>query len=433
MSRSLTGCRRLVNSILSFSATVGLVTGCSDRPLETTRPLSAEHAALTTAPNPEVADSDPTVLHDTNYVVMAGGVYHKSCVHEVPDGGHTRADTVFLPNNAAIQTIPQCNFPHFAFRGYTSSHRTIPPQNSGWIVDVRGSNPSGSWRSVSSQWTVPAAAANGYSYPQAFFVFNGIQTAGPNGVILQPVLSWGQNGHNRWQISAVECTNSCTVTNSDLADVAVGDVIYGSVVASNCSAGNCEFTVYIQDLTTGVSRSHTWTQPDNAPLATAGVMESNQLNNCGDFPDGPIKFTNVTMADQSGNVTPVLHKEVGPNNSPSCGADALPAAATTSTSGAIRIKNFAAYLLGETNVYTGYSCTYAATMYGGWAPPLLLTHLDGAWRDNHRWTRNKCYQCHVSKRRVVFSSLLRQRFPRNLRWSRLGRFLSNARFPRFRL
>src|SRR5262249_27863928 len=46
-----------------------------------------------------------------------------------------------------------------------------------------------------------------------------------------------------------------------------------------------------------------------------------------------------------------------------------PASATRSTTGMIRVKNFAAYLLGETSVYSGYSCTYAAAMYGGWGPP----------------------------------------------------------------
>jgi hypothetical protein len=98
-------------------------------------------------------------------------------------------------------------------------------------------------------------------------------------------------------------------------------------------------------------------------------MEAVDLVYCGDYPDGPLKYSNITMADHSGLVTPHLHKVVGVNDTPSCGADAVPNATTATNASAIKIKNLLVSILGPTNVYTNETCTYWTAISAGWGQP----------------------------------------------------------------
>lgn len=340
-----------------------VIASCSERVSEPRRAASSGPASLTTTPNQ--APSNASLLHDTNYVVLAGGVYHKSCVHSVPNGGHTRGDTVFMADGRMGQVLPACNHPSLLFRAPAGGKFGVP-SDTGWVVDERGAAPNGSWRSVSAKWTVPANPANGYSGGQYWFTFDAIETSGG---ILQPVLSWNQGGNHKYQFGPYYCQSTSCSGMGTLIDVSVGDLLQGSVVASNCTGGNCDFTVTATDVTTSASSSHTWTSIDNASVVTAGAMEAVGLVFCGDYPDGPIKYSNITMADRFGSAFPHLRKVVGPNNTPSCGADASPNAVTTTTASTIKIKNLLVAILGPTNVYTNETCTYSSSISGGWGKP----------------------------------------------------------------
>ena len=338
--------------------------GCSDRVVDPERGLTPAQAARNAAPRGP--DDEEALLRDTKYVALAGGVYHKSCVFMVPNGGHTRGDTVFAPSGE-WHVNPPCRYRSIPTWAKARGQRpTVPASsNTGWVVDARAQNaPNGSWRAVNSQWTVPGGPLYGYTYPQNFFLFNGLGTSAG---ILQPVLSWGQNGNNRWQIGVYYCQSStCSGVDISTATIDPGDVITGTVTAGACSGGYCDFGVTMWDVTKSISVAHVWNAPDDA-FATMATMEARYLSNCGDYPPGPVKFSNFLLTDRVGNQTPSLSKVWGWNDTPSCGGDLYITPASDSVT--IKIQNARAYIGGPTAVNTGDTCMYDATMLGGWGAP----------------------------------------------------------------
>src|SRR5205085_5399342 len=127
----------------------------------------------------DVPDNDP------NYVVTPAGLYHRSCIHEIPDRSFVRGDTVLLPNRRTM-ILPPCAFPHRRF-GPSGPHQAQRPGTDGWILDAENTlDPStDSWRNVAANWSVPNTPPEFYSSSQTWYTFPGIQNS-PG--ILQPVL-----------------------------------------------------------------------------------------------------------------------------------------------------------------------------------------------------------------------------------------------------
>jgi len=161
-----------------------------------------------------------------------------------------------------------------------------------------------------------------------------------------------------------------------LADVSVTDAISGSVTASSCSGGSCDFTVTVTDLTTSGSRSMLWRTTDTGRQLVGGAFEGIAMNNCGDYPQSQVAYSNLAVADRSGPVSLTSSswgKIPGTGYMSGCGTDFV----TTGTTITFRNVSLSVIAAGLTSVNTGESCTYSAIPNGGYAPNSYTWTVDG--------------------------------------------------------
>lgn len=352
------------------------LTACNEKREEPTQPRISPNALHSADKSPSY-DPDSVPGHDTNYVATPAGLYHRSCVPAIADRSIIHGDTAWEPGRGQ-RIFPKCNYPHWNVRrGWRSM---VPdPSVTGWILSAENDyNPNFGhhWRSVSAQWSVPNVPENGYSTTpnlQAWYTFPGITNS--HG-ILQPVLGYVYAGGPwHWRIGAWFCgENNCPLPS--LADVSVGDVISGSITASNCSSGSCDFTVTVTDVTTSVSRSNTFRTTDDALGLAGGALEGWSMNNCGDYPQSQVAYTNLSAADDLGSVTLAWGKIQGSGYMSGCGTDYV----TTAPGGTITFRNvsLSVGVSGPTSVNSDVvTCYYSAVPNGGYAPNTYRWTVDG--------------------------------------------------------
>jgi hypothetical protein len=330
------------------------VAACSERRTAPTQPAAGigSAASLTSIPG-DVPDND------TNYVATPAGLYHRSCVHEIPNGSHVRGDTIVLPSGQ-INVLPHCAFPHRRFG--PSPNQPPNPGVDGWILDARNTlnGTTNSWRSISANWTVPNAPPTSYSTGQVWYTFPGIQNSSG---ILQPVLAYNWDGTKHWQIGDWFCGASCPHTT--LYTVATGHSISGSITSSNCSGGNCDFQVTVTDVTTGGTRQATWNTGDSGWLLT-NALEAYDMNSCDDYPQSQVAYSSITASDRNGAFTASSWTRwPGSAYMSGCGTDFV----STASSVTFRNVYFSLAISGPISVNTGESCYYSAIPNGGYAPP----------------------------------------------------------------
>src|SRR6185312_426482 len=92
-------------SILAGSASLMLFAACSsDVPNE---PVRARANGITRSNDIAVNELGPDSSVRKDYVATPAGLYHKTCVHEIPDHASVdRNGTIHLPNGSAIPVAP---------------------------------------------------------------------------------------------------------------------------------------------------------------------------------------------------------------------------------------------------------------------------------------------------------------------------------------
>jgi hypothetical protein len=343
--------------VLSAAFAVWLAVGCVDRSTVPTQAVPGPHVLMQVV---------PSTRPETGYVSTPAGWYHRSCVYEIPSGSVVRGDTVQEPSGA-VSTHPACAYPHFSSgpSGPASvlgqRRHSPPPTDTGWVIfgGMVIDTTVSTWRNITAYWTVPDGPASSYGSSQVYYNFPGLQNLAG---ILQPVLTFGYNGDNHWQVGVWYCTSSCP--HSSLLNVNQGDSLYGYADGYSCSGGSCSWTVYVEDVTALAYRSETWTGPDNAWLAVGGAVETAALsNNCALYPTKPVKFHNISLSNRAGTVSQSWATDSGPVSG--CARAEI----NGSTSVAILENIVAGFIDGPTSVNSGMTCTYTAFPSGGWGGP----------------------------------------------------------------
>lgn len=313
--------------------TLAVVAACSER----TIPSAPEEVSAFNA----LADAATSAAPQSELVLTPEGWYHRSCVHEVPNGAHVdfRTSMVTRPDGTTYQ-VGRCLFP-----GRRNAHgvRVSAPVNNGWIeyAEDHSSLGAGHWfGSVTARWTVPSKPAGSYSSSQAYFTFPGIQSPSI-GYIIQPVLQYGwagdSGGHtfggNFWSAASWRCNyGSDCYYSAPITSIDAGDEMLGTVTASNCANGRCTWTIIARDLTKA-TQSTKIVASDTADyrFADGAVVEVYALTSCNQYPRTGVFYNSIGLFNENGvGVTPIWSNVVTWGLDPECDFNVTSASSTVS-------------------------------------------------------------------------------------------------------
>lgn len=315
-----------------------VLTACSDQ----TTPAAARTGARANA----VAMGQQAVAPRSQLVLTPDGWYHRSCVHEVPNGAfvHMRTGTVTRPDGSTYK-VGKCLYPG---RRHANGVRDYSPVDNGWIeyAEDETSLGAGQWYgSITAKWTVPDAPLGTYADTQAYFTFDGVKspfTSDSTGYILQPVLQWGWSGNsdttgnfggNKWTAASWKCNfgSDCYHSPPDTT-ITPGDVILGTVNASNCANGHCTWTITAEDLDSAKYSTKIIVSDTAAyRYADGGVVEVYNLTTCGQYPYTGVFYNSIGLFDENGQgVTPSWGNAVQQGLDPSCNFNVTSTSSTVS-------------------------------------------------------------------------------------------------------
>ncbi|MCZ7355324.1 MAG: hypothetical protein O8C66_04485 [Candidatus Methanoperedens sp.] len=169
------------------------------------------------------------------------------------------------------------------------------PAINGWTERARDINSAGNTL-FEGIWNVPSAPLDLASPHQTIFYFTAMQNSENSGAsILQPVLEWGQNGRNSWDISSWYGINGSYFHNETITRVNVGDSIYGYMQLQ--TAQPTHWLIWTYDINSGVASSkYAYT---NLKFPNSYVtLESYNINNCRQLSGGN-DFTNLHLAGRT--------------------------------------------------------------------------------------------------------------------------------------
>jgi hypothetical protein len=271
-------------------------------------------------------ESGGLVLVDSvpaSYVGTPHGLYHQSCVHELPDGAEVDASGHVVEVDGTTLDLPACSHPRAMLRTTAGAGSST---TNGW-VEYAGASSKLPVTKMTARFGVPSAPPRAAS--QLVYFFPGMEPADGT-IILQPVLQWGASpagGGNRWGIASWSCGPRCV--HSKLVAVSAGDALSGSITGSKCSAtGQCAWTIVTTDTTTGRSTSisthgdtgsYTWLQ--------SGVLEAYNVTGCTEYPATAETFSHVAFYDVTGALLAPAWAPIELGQKPACNF----AVATTGT------------------------------------------------------------------------------------------------------
>lgn len=343
--------KRMHLSLLAIAITIG----CKD-------------AAMPVAP---IATSSTKMVSDQVAPVASGdlvatpnGWYHRSCVHEIPNGAHVDINGEIHRKDGKTYQLSSCTQPGRVI--VANQNRTVAPTINGWL-EWADFQPGYNLGEINASWHVPAAPAGSYcvvfcSSYQTFYTFPGLQSSS---YIVQPVLQYGYNGDyggEYWTLASWHCNSGSDCHHSTPISASPGDSIVGSVHASGCANGICAWTISTIDVTKGTRTDYTIDDTQSYGDAVGGAMEVYNLSSCDQFPAGGVLFTGISLFNSSGQqVTPSWFnlKQSAPN--PNCDF----AVSSTTSTVSVHSNWFSVSISGPIHPPTPGSYTWTANPVGG--------------------------------------------------------------------
>lgn len=329
-ARMQTGVRSF---LLYLTACCGsLALGCIDSPPTTPEAI--------TSPSRSEVERRPIDPADTSELVaLPNGLYHRSCVHAVPNRGWVEQDGTVHAADGSIVPHANCLLPGPVPRGSPAVARSpwrrgpgswTAPQINGYVEMAAAFVQGGHLLSqMFADWTSPGAPAS-YKSGNIIFIFPGAENSN---TIAQPVLQLGNNGYyspgDSWIGALYVCRgpgDPCYHGDQTIP-ISGGDQLSGGVWLSNCSGGKCDVNVQISNNTT--LRQLTMTLLKAVALhgetnntynyAIAGALETYNIDTCSELPIGPLAFSNLALFDETGSEEYVTFSGVTNSVTPSCG------------------------------------------------------------------------------------------------------------------
>ena len=363
---------KLLSRITCFTVATLLVAACSD----------PAGPGLTP---PGEADLAVVAGNSADYIQTPAGLYHRSCVHKIPDAAVVNANRqVRLPTGASYQ-IPRCLYP---------PRSSVPrgkqaPVVSGWIEYALATN-SGPYKRIVADWNVPITPANAFTYTSSpprktYYTFPGLMSSE---YIIQPVIQFGHNGHyggSYWTMTSWHCNDGSDCIYNGPVSVNSGDAIHGDVSASNCSGGNCTWTITNTRVSTSQQTILTVVDTENYWRAVGGAVEVYNLATCLDFPShtnlaqSGVFYSGIALYDNSYNqTTPSWSAQYPtPSPNPSCNFNVTYSSTNVNLFHAPDLYTF---IEGPQSIPRFQSSQYTATPWYGASPYTYQ------WRVRHRST-----------------------------------------------
>jgi len=302
------------------------------------------------------------------YVATPAGLYHSSCVHEIPNGAKVHTSGVVTLASGAVYQIPKCLFSSIPNVPNRLQGDIYAPVDTGWMEFTSASQFGNPFKQITANSIVPTSPPNFYSGQKVYYTFPGLQN---DGFIIQPVLQYGYNGlygGSYWTITSWKCGSVCT--HSAPITVSAGHSLAGNVYAYNCSGGNCNWNIQNEDVTTGQATILTVLgDTENYWWATSGAVETYNLNDCEDFPQHAVSYTDVTVYDANYNPETPSWSANYHNRatiSPWCGFK------VSYTASSVTLAHWAPSIAGTSIMSAGMTCTFTASATEG-TPPYTYT------------------------------------------------------------
>lgn len=271
----------------------------------------AAHAAdqRASAPTPELtrvgsmpAQAKPSGVPD-DYVVTPNGYFSPDCVATVHQGDELQANGLIRHASGVSEKAPTCGKANFSLQGERiepNGRRSLtatPPEQSGWVQAANYSSSKPIGRIVAT-WTVPSAPST--KDDQVIYFFPGLEQLPTVQSILQPVLGWNGYGDKAWTLASWNCCVDGTTFHSDPVPAKAGDVVVGDTY-STCAAGQaCSiWKIDSRNTTTGQTSSLTTNPYADLTWVFGGVLEVYNVSTCGEYPGGPITFSNIQVYDRN--------------------------------------------------------------------------------------------------------------------------------------
>ncbi len=311
-----------------------------------------------------------------DYVSTPAGWYHRSCVHEIPDGALADASGRVTRKDGTTYQIPKCQYPSYPTvpRPTRPGETMIPPANDGWLEWAYTSLPRGNWyQQLTAYWTVPAAPVGSYGSEQVYYSFPGLQS---EWFINQPVITYHHDG-SYWQMGSWHCDDGHPggiCNHSNLVTIHPGDQMFGSVTATNCEDGLCTWTITTRDLTTGQQTVYTLpSENQDYYWAGGGVVEVHGgLTTCNQYPTNGVFYTGISLTDRYGSTSPNWIDHVTSNLDPFCDFDVSHTVTTVNVYHNPYVPPppppLSVSILGPSQVRAGQYCTWFADVTGGQSP-----------------------------------------------------------------
>ncbi len=259
--------------------------------------------AIAAVQSPVVAaDADTRPEGPPNeYVDTPQGRFHRSCVHEVPDGAEVDGAGNVSRGGRLLKRLDKCRFKSFRSRRQPGSELP-PPTINGWVERIYAFapiSPAGyRWfNALTHSMQVPSNPSTGFG--QLVYTFTSLLPLAGDAII-QPVLQWGAGpagGGTKWGIAAwyVDDGRNFSV-HSPLRDVSTGDALVGQMAALSCtSAGVCKWAIAWSRNGQG-STSMTVQTTNTFALADKAVLEAYRVTSCSQLPSSDaIVFYNVNV------------------------------------------------------------------------------------------------------------------------------------------
>lgn len=322
---------------------------------------------------------EPTSVLPEGYVATPAGLYHQSCVYEVPAGATVERGEVIRMADGTSYQVPPCKYaaqssllPGNNRVGSSTTSSVRPPTVNGW-VEYTEAWASIAYKRIVADWNVPPNPTGSYGASgKVYYTFPGLQS---DSFIIQPVLQYGNNGSYGgayWTITSWRCDTGPNCFHSTPVTVSSGTSIHGDVTASGCSGGNCTWTITTTNTNTGQSTIYTTVDTEDYWRANSGVVEAYGITSCQDYPvsadynQSGVFYRNVAVYDNAyALTTPTWSTIITPSLTPQCGYSVT---ATSTTASLYHSTNPVASISGPTSVLLHQSPQYTANVRYGLAP-----------------------------------------------------------------
>jgi len=242
----------------------------------------------------------------TEFRTTPFGVRPRECVLEVESGSHIYNDHPTGVRVVSAEGVETIHIPDSICHEDNVVEKYIARKKggveagafpiNGWLDNAGWYPPSGqnNLDSFLSTYTTPGDPAL-TTGSEVLFYFIGMQNnAYPGAVnILQPVLTWG-NGVKGWNVASWDCCpKNITVVSTTLTGFGAGDTIKGTIKRQDSS------TWMIDSLVTKTGKNTTlYAHVGNYLYDWADVtLEVYNVVACGDFANGPMTFSGLTLKD----------------------------------------------------------------------------------------------------------------------------------------